>query len=181
MSILLDPRPAADGASCCDPFPAHARAARENDGDNERYDFHATSWCFMADRPLSTTIRSMRRVQRIRTTEIRAVASMSGRLLAASRGVRPGSSGVDTFFGAFGFSSGALPADRMEITRFSMSNQNGAPSVAARAVISHPSECCRIRSPTAAVSRGIAKPLLACDGVASHTHPIGSPSSVNFF
>ena len=57
---------------------------------------------------------------------------------SASLGDWPGSSGVGTSLGGFGFSSGALPADRMEMNRLSVSNQNGAPSVAASAVMSQP-------------------------------------------
>src|SRR6185436_2705231 len=43
-------------------------------------------------------------------------------------GTSPGSRGCGTFSGDFGFSSGALPEDRMVMILLSMSNQKGAPN-----------------------------------------------------
>src|SRR6266404_950556 len=59
---------------------------------------------------------------------------------AVARGyaVSPGSFGLGTSFGAFGFSSGALPTDRRFINLFKVSNQNGAPNDAANPVNNHP-------------------------------------------
>jgi hypothetical protein len=52
--------------------------------------------------------------------------------------VSPGSRGLGTSFGGLGFSSGALPAERMVIILLSISNQNGAPIEAAPAVNNKP-------------------------------------------